>query len=449
MTTTLSPAPNLEQIKKQSKELLRAFRAKDPLAAERLLQNHPEFQGLSNDSVSRRPVQLADAQLVVAREYGFASWPKLKAEVDRINLEAGKPASQKSRVRRENGRVWIEGVKNLAWGRDRENTFCGALEQALAATDHPYSYSDLMGFSGLAFRTRWFQGNGALDVCPSSPVGEFPEEIKAVIRATGWPIWTGNRLGEDDDKSMAPYWQEVVSSVDEGRPMLAYNQSMDVGIIHGYIEEGQRVLGWDYSHPGEEPLDMPIEKMNPWIGFFDENEGPQDAKEAFLESLRIAVQNFRRDTFDTARPRGDYRHGAIALSSWANDISQASPDQGEYYGRLFFVSWWTFNSLFDARITAPAFLREHADLFGEEPAALVRQAANLYGEEIELLVRTFRERDVFLGPWTGKKIEDWTEEVRRCEHDLLLEAMRIEEKAISLLDTALGGTTPVAGGPSC
>jgi len=437
MTTSLADAPNLEQIKKQSKELLRAFRAQEPQSAQRIALNHPEFGDLSPDRLSRLPLRLSDAQLVVAREYGFASWPKLKAEVDRLSNHADSANAKKPTVRRESGRVWIEGVRGLGWGRDRENTFCGALEQALSVTELPYSYSDLMGYSGLAFRTRWFQGSEEWDVCPSSPVGEFPEEMKAVSRATGWPIWSGNRLGEDEDKSMAPYWQEIVTSIDDGRPLLAYNQQMDVGIVHGYVEDGNRIIGWDYHHQGDEPLDLPIDKMGPWIAFLDDNLKPQPPKDAFLDALRTAVANFRRDTFDKTRPRGDYRYGSAALSAWAADIEHASADQGDFYGKLFFVSWWTFSSLFDARRVAPIFLRDHAGLLPGDAGALVVEAACIYDDELPLLMRAFAQRDVFLGGWSGKSIADWTPEVRQNEHDLLVKAASIEERAIKLLDQAV------------
>ena len=37
------------------------------------------------------------------------------------------------------------------------STYVGALEAALAVTEHPYDYTYLMGVSGLAFRTRAFR----------------------------------------------------------------------------------------------------------------------------------------------------------------------------------------------------------------------------------------------------------------------------------------------------
>ena len=69
---------NLEQLKKQARELLRAIRSGNPNALSRLHCHHPRWAGLDDDNV-RQLVSLHDAQFVLAREQGFASWPKLKA----------------------------------------------------------------------------------------------------------------------------------------------------------------------------------------------------------------------------------------------------------------------------------------------------------------------------------------------------------------------------------
>ena len=67
----LSPTrPDVEQVRRQAKDLLSAARRADPAARERIR------------TVSDRE-GLAAAQLAVAREYGFASWTRLKQEVER------------------------------------------------------------------------------------------------------------------------------------------------------------------------------------------------------------------------------------------------------------------------------------------------------------------------------------------------------------------------------
>src|SRR5215469_1857288 len=69
---------NLEQQKKQARELLRAVRAGNPNALSRLRARHLRWADI-DDAAVRQDVDLHDAQFVIAREQGFASWAKLKA----------------------------------------------------------------------------------------------------------------------------------------------------------------------------------------------------------------------------------------------------------------------------------------------------------------------------------------------------------------------------------
>jgi ankyrin repeat protein len=69
---------NLEQQKKQARDLLRAIRSGNADAFSRLRRHHARWAAL-DEAVVRQLVSLHDAQFVLAREQGFASWPKLKA----------------------------------------------------------------------------------------------------------------------------------------------------------------------------------------------------------------------------------------------------------------------------------------------------------------------------------------------------------------------------------
>ncbi len=73
---------NLEQQKKRAKELLKAIRANDALAFSRFEKNHPDY---NNHLFSFEHAKLSDAQLVLARELGLASWPKLKAHIQAMD----------------------------------------------------------------------------------------------------------------------------------------------------------------------------------------------------------------------------------------------------------------------------------------------------------------------------------------------------------------------------
>ena len=78
----LPEKPNLNQLKKQAKDLLDAFERGDPTARTEVRAHYPEFAA----GAATRPLRLSDAQLVLARAYGFTSWPKLKAYVDGVTI---------------------------------------------------------------------------------------------------------------------------------------------------------------------------------------------------------------------------------------------------------------------------------------------------------------------------------------------------------------------------
>jgi len=77
-TRRLPPHPNLGQLRKQAKELLEQYHLGDPSAVAEI----QKFES-SPDSTT---FALNDAQRVLARAYGFESWPKLKAFVDGANV---------------------------------------------------------------------------------------------------------------------------------------------------------------------------------------------------------------------------------------------------------------------------------------------------------------------------------------------------------------------------
>lgn len=78
-TRSLREHPDLGQLKRQAKELLDAFLAGDPAA---VVEVEAHYRGARSSSFA-----LHDAQLVLARAYGFDSWPKLKAFVDGVTVK--------------------------------------------------------------------------------------------------------------------------------------------------------------------------------------------------------------------------------------------------------------------------------------------------------------------------------------------------------------------------
>ncbi len=75
-TRAMREHPDLDQLKRQAKELLDAYRSSSPDAVAEVEAYH---RTAIPDTFA-----LHDAQFVLARSYGFESWPKLKAAVDGV-----------------------------------------------------------------------------------------------------------------------------------------------------------------------------------------------------------------------------------------------------------------------------------------------------------------------------------------------------------------------------
>ena len=116
------PRPDLDQLRAQAKELLRAAKDGDDEARARLA------------AVSDRQT-LATAQLALAREYGLASWSRLKLEIEtRLALDSGdlrrvaRLLAEEPELARVDLKHWADhplGVSPLAYVAMLRVTFSG------------------------------------------------------------------------------------------------------------------------------------------------------------------------------------------------------------------------------------------------------------------------------------------------------------------------------------
>lgn len=80
-TRRLPSRPNLDQLKRQAKELVTEQRAGTLQVCQRIREFHPRYACASDDSIKAAAFALSDGQLTIAREYGFASWARLRTFV--------------------------------------------------------------------------------------------------------------------------------------------------------------------------------------------------------------------------------------------------------------------------------------------------------------------------------------------------------------------------------
>jgi len=86
-TRAMRETPDIDQLKRQARELLEAYRAQSPDTIIEVAAHHR--------TATPETFALHDAQFVLARSYGFESWPKLKAAVDGITTTRLHEAVQK------------------------------------------------------------------------------------------------------------------------------------------------------------------------------------------------------------------------------------------------------------------------------------------------------------------------------------------------------------------
>jgi ankyrin repeat protein len=80
----LPERPSLEQYKKQAKELARGCAAGHSAALTRVRRHHPRLRDIAPDQP--HSITLADAQLVIAREHNFVSWPRFAAQIETLHM---------------------------------------------------------------------------------------------------------------------------------------------------------------------------------------------------------------------------------------------------------------------------------------------------------------------------------------------------------------------------
>ena len=169
----LPERPHLDVPKREARELLDHCRQRDPDALERIWRRHPKFKNGSDDAKITASFKLADAQLVIAREYGLSNWTALKARIAahsaatglRHAIEAG-DAERVVAILRENPEMLYLPVWSGNWGPPMSHAAnLGRLEivracAELGARDYQHAF-DRAVLQGKLECARWLHEQSA------------------------------------------------------------------------------------------------------------------------------------------------------------------------------------------------------------------------------------------------------------------------------------------------
>jgi hypothetical protein len=220
--------PDLDQLKHQAKDLLRAIRRGDAAAVAELRTHHPE-------PIEPANAKLADAQFVLARSYEAPSWPRLvqacrltdaiwRDDIDTVRrLVTGNPRllHESALIRDSNWGPPMSYAANL--GRDRIITML----HELGATDleHALGRAALQSRVGTARLLHTMMG------APRPPEGALGGAAYTLSASgTTFLLEIGAPVRDPDGRCIAPV--ETVLQTDSRNP-TAKHQILEMYVQHG------------------------------------------------------------------------------------------------------------------------------------------------------------------------------------------------------------------------
>jgi hypothetical protein len=246
MKRQLPARPNLDQLKRQARDLLNAHRVGDEEAVRRIRESHPRLSQASEADVRSARFTLSGAQLVIAREYGFASWPKLKEYVENVGPQSSDAVEElKQALRSDNASV----VRQIL---DRHPELKAKINQPIGPFDSPAIVSarspemlDVLLAAGAdldAKSTWWAGGFGVLH-------GANPELAAHAIRRGAFvDIHAAARLGMLDRvrELIASDAELVKARGGDGQTPLHFASTVDIAAY--LLDQGAEIDARDVDH---------------------------------------------------------------------------------------------------------------------------------------------------------------------------------------------------------
>jgi hypothetical protein len=221
--------PNLEQLRNQAKDLLRAVRRRDPKAIADFGEHHSKLSDLA-------AARLADAQLVLARSYGLPSWPRLVAAcrmtdaIWRGDVETVRVMVEKDpRLLEEDAR----GVKGnwgppMSYAANLGQDAIIEMLRGLGASDLEFAFNRacLQGRVETARKLHGMMGNPRP---AESSLGDPAYTLS--VAGTSFLLELGARVYDDQGNRLAPV--DVVLETDSRNP-AAKHRILELYAEHGF-----------------------------------------------------------------------------------------------------------------------------------------------------------------------------------------------------------------------
>ena len=327
-------------------------------------------------------------------------------------------------VKREAGRVWIEGMEEVDWGGSfftREDSQVRCLTEYLKCAGLEVDYVEVMGLSGAAFK---------VTMSPTLFVAEIHSEMgmdwdEAMSRI--WGIaYDASAFSFNAEKN--PDWREELlaaarESIGRGLPLFYMNGEWN--LLVGYREDGFAFVCKAYAGGKAQYEDM--ETPGGFVGeawfasVLREAGNPAPRRESILQSLRGAIDLATKP----AEKGGERCYGFGAYETWIAGLEE-DREGTSLHGNAF-----SYSQLLTSRRAAAEYLRRVADELGGDAALPLRAASERYDG---IAQRLDDGRDCVKHPWD----EAWTPENRTKEAGMLRDSLEDERAAVAEIRKALG-----------
>lgn len=186
MSKSLPTRPNLEQLKNQAKDLLKSHKSGDAEALKRIRENHPDYSNAAESEIRAAKFSLSDAQLVTAREYGLASWPKLKEHVESLLMDTANPHELFKRAFKTDDAVFLRKLlERFPQMKAKVNEPVAAFDSpAIIHVRSPEMLDALLEVGAdINGRSRWWAGGFGLLDCAKPDLAAYAIRRGAIVTA--------------------------------------------------------------------------------------------------------------------------------------------------------------------------------------------------------------------------------------------------------------------------
>lgn len=334
-------------------------------------------------------------------------------------------------VRRDKGKVYIEGVRKVSWNTGEMCEFASAFVSAMRSIGEDIPYDYVVGTSGVAFRFSIIPGAWEFSTYGIQSVTPEPyEPIRRAFAAAGYEYKLCEKSSRPHDAA------RIMDSIDRGVPVLAFRVvgPSDCVIITGYDEGGDVLLGWSTYQDIPQDHDIPHDVTGYFRkpGWHDRLPGyiligkkvqSPPLRTLYLDTLEMAVHLMRTPHM------GQNVTGLEGLRTWAEEMTQEQYfplEDDEIIGQRYISTAINMTMLRDHCLVEPFLRRMAQDVPEFEPEL------SLAIERYCLVKRLRDEMDNLIGDNFSEQAMKaiYDPEIRRRYADNILRIRHAEEAAV-------------------